>query len=66
MVTLAGADHRVVLEKETLDVWVNSAKVETAGEFFDGGAETHFTVGGKPAVLVIVELVWSNICLSVI
>jgi hypothetical protein len=48
-VTIAGAQHRVVLEKDTLDVWVDSGKVETAGEFFDGGAETHFTIDNQPA-----------------
>ena len=48
-VTISGVQHRVVLEKDTLDVWVDSSKVETAGEFFDGGAETHFTIDNQPA-----------------
>lgn len=48
-VTISGVQHRVVLEKDTLDVWVDSTKVETAGEFFDGGAETHFTIDNQPA-----------------
>ncbi len=35
---------RVVLEKDTLDVWVNGRKMETAGEFADEGTETHFAI----------------------
>lgn len=50
-----GEDHRVVLEKDTLDVWVDNVKVDTAGEFFDGGAETHFTVDNQPAYIKAVS-----------
>ena len=32
-VTLEGVAFRVAMEKDTLDVWVNGDKVETAGEF---------------------------------
>ena len=32
-VTLDGVAFRVAMEKDTLDVWVNGDKVETAGEF---------------------------------
>ena len=32
-VTLEGIPFRVAMEKDTLDVWVNGDKVETAGEF---------------------------------
>lgn len=38
-------ETRVVFEKDTLDVWVNGEKMETAGEFTDEGTETHFEVG---------------------
>uniref|UniRef100_A0A8C7X6D1 Fas apoptotic inhibitory molecule 1 n=1 Tax=Oryzias sinensis TaxID=183150 RepID=A0A8C7X6D1_9TELE len=40
-----GTDYRVVLEKDTVDVWCNGQKMETRGEFVDDGTETHFTVG---------------------
>ncbi|XP_041835005.1 fas apoptotic inhibitory molecule 1-like [Melanotaenia boesemani] len=40
-----GVDSRVVLEKDTMDVWCNGQKMETTGEFVDDGTETHFTVG---------------------
>ena len=40
---------RVVMERDTLDVWVNGSKAETAGEFTDEGTETHFAVNGSPA-----------------
>ncbi|XP_002411712.3 fas apoptotic inhibitory molecule 1 isoform X1 [Ixodes scapularis] len=36
---------RVVLEKETLDVYVNGTKVEVVSEFVEGGTEMHFQVG---------------------
>ncbi|PAA93197.1 hypothetical protein BOX15_Mlig034551g3 [Macrostomum lignano] len=41
-----GKMTRVVLEKDTLDVYVNSKRVETAGEFTDDGTETHFNISG--------------------
>ena len=59
-----GTMFRVVLEKDTLDIWVNGTKViqktvpspsfpcsqvEMAGEFTDEGTETHFAIGSQPA-----------------
>ncbi|XP_073318789.1 fas apoptotic inhibitory molecule b [Pagrus major] len=40
-----GQDYRVVLEKDTMDVWCNGQKMDTMGEFVDDGTETNFTVG---------------------
>ncbi|KAG8191389.1 hypothetical protein JTE90_006131 [Oedothorax gibbosus] len=48
---LDGTPTRIVLEKDTLDVWINGEKVETAGEFVEGGSETHFAVGGRSACI---------------
>ncbi|XP_061142412.1 fas apoptotic inhibitory molecule a isoform X2 [Syngnathus typhle] len=45
LLNLDGMDSRVVLEKDTMDVWCNGQKIETAGEFVDDGTETHFTLG---------------------
>lgn len=45
VLNLDGMDCRVVLEKDTMDVWCNGEKIETAGEFVDDGTETHFTLG---------------------
>ena len=42
-VTLEGVAYRVAMEKDTLDVWVNGDKVETAGEF-TGKRRTLFMV----------------------
>ncbi|XP_076825592.1 fas apoptotic inhibitory molecule 1-like [Clavelina lepadiformis] len=42
---LDGQDTRIVLEKDTMDVWCNGDKMETAGEFTDEGTETHFEMG---------------------
>ncbi|PAV62216.1 hypothetical protein WR25_00795 [Diploscapter pachys] len=33
------------LDKETMDVWVNGDKIDTAGEFVESGTETHFEIG---------------------
>uniref|UniRef100_A0A0B6ZCF4 Fas apoptotic inhibitory molecule 1 n=1 Tax=Arion vulgaris TaxID=1028688 RepID=A0A0B6ZCF4_9EUPU len=48
---IAGNDTRVVLEKDTLDVWVNGRKVETTGEFVDDGTETHFEIENHSAYI---------------
>ena len=34
-----GAMFRIVLEKDTLDIWVNGKKAEVAGEFTDEGKD---------------------------
>uniref|UniRef100_A0A8D0FJQ1 Fas apoptotic inhibitory molecule 1 n=2 Tax=Strigidae TaxID=30459 RepID=A0A8D0FJQ1_STROC len=44
VLSLGGTDYRVVLEKDTMDVWCNGRKMETAGEFVEDGTETHFSV----------------------
>ncbi|CAB4062848.1 Fas apoptotic inhibitory molecule 1 [Lepeophtheirus salmonis] len=46
-----GAMYRIVLEKDTLDIWVNGKRVETAGEFVEDGTETHFALGNTPAFI---------------
>ncbi|KAK7482060.1 hypothetical protein BaRGS_00026644 [Batillaria attramentaria] len=46
---VAGVPTRIVLEKDTLDVWVNGKKVETTGEFVDDGTETHFEIDSTHA-----------------
>ncbi|KGL72350.1 Fas apoptotic inhibitory molecule 1, partial [Tinamus guttatus] len=45
ILSLDGTVCRVVLEKDTMDVWCNGKKLETAGEFVEDGTETHFSVG---------------------
>ncbi|XP_015724152.2 fas apoptotic inhibitory molecule 1 isoform X2 [Coturnix japonica] len=45
ILSLGGTDYRIVLEKDTMDVWCNGEKMETAGEFVEDGTETHFSVG---------------------
>ncbi|XP_037075815.1 fas apoptotic inhibitory molecule 1-like [Pollicipes pollicipes] len=51
LVNASEGTYRVVLEKGTLDVWVNGRKLETAGEFVDDGTETHFEVAKQPAFI---------------
>lgn len=50
-----GQMYRIVLEKDTLDIWVNGKKVEMAGEFVDDGTETHFALGSQPAYIKAVS-----------
>ncbi|CAD5215568.1 unnamed protein product [Bursaphelenchus okinawaensis] len=40
-------DYRVVLERDSMDVWVNGDKVTTAGCFTDEGVDTHFEIGAS-------------------
>ncbi|XP_044522611.1 fas apoptotic inhibitory molecule 1 isoform X1 [Gracilinanus agilis] len=52
---LDGVDFRVVLEKDTMDVWCNGKKMETAGEFVDDGTETHFSIGNHECYIKAVS-----------
>ncbi|XP_013392071.1 fas apoptotic inhibitory molecule 1 isoform X1 [Lingula anatina] len=45
VMTLDDVPTRIVLEKDTLDIWVNGQKLDTTGEFTDDGTETHFAIG---------------------
>ena len=50
-VTIDGKDYRVVLEKDTLDIWVNGHRIDAEAEFIDGGTETNFLIGDHHAAL---------------
>ncbi|KAK9506809.1 hypothetical protein O3M35_008676 [Rhynocoris fuscipes] len=50
-----GDEHRIVLEKDTLDIWVDGKKVDATGEFIEGGTETHFTIGEDIACIKAVS-----------
>ena len=52
---LDGVNTRVVLEKDTMDVWVNGVVLETAGEFVEDGTETHFEIGSHNCVIKAVS-----------
>ncbi|XP_034035619.1 fas apoptotic inhibitory molecule 1-like [Thalassophryne amazonica] len=45
LLSVDGHDYRIVLEKNTMDVWCNGQKMDTVGEFADDGTETNFLVG---------------------
>ncbi|XP_040063636.1 fas apoptotic inhibitory molecule 1 isoform X2 [Ixodes scapularis] len=49
---------RVVLEKETLDVYVNGTKVEVVSEFVEGGTEMHFQCPVTVLVLFLSARLW--------
>lgn len=54
--TLDGVDYRVVLEKDTLDIWVNGQRIDAEAEFVeDGGTQTVFDIAGHSAVLKAVS-----------
>lgn len=44
-------EYRIVLDKQTQNVWVNREQVETENEFTDDGAEILFSVGDIPATI---------------
>ncbi|UJR23683.1 hypothetical protein I4U23_026666 [Adineta vaga] len=53
--SLDGVDYRVVLEKDTLDVWVNGQRIEANAEFTEDGTETAFDIAGHAAILKAVS-----------
>lgn len=55
VVTPSDEQFRVVLEKDTLDIWANGQKLDATGEFVENGTETHFTLGGWPAYIKAVS-----------
>nr|XP_056717397.1 fas apoptotic inhibitory molecule 1 [Euleptes europaea] len=55
VLTLDGADCRIVLEKDTMDIWCNGKKMETAGEFVEDGTETHFSIGNHDCCIKAVS-----------
>ncbi|KAJ8036048.1 Fas apoptotic inhibitory molecule 1 [Holothuria leucospilota] len=50
-----GVGHRIVFEKDTMNVWCDGEVLDTAGEFVDDGTETHFEVGGKSCCIKAVS-----------
>ncbi|KAI5696800.1 hypothetical protein M8J75_000359 [Diaphorina citri] len=55
IVTVEDETYRVVLERGTLDIWVNGDRVDVTGEFVENGTETHFTIGDTPAYIKAVS-----------
>ncbi|KAL5257509.1 hypothetical protein ACHWQZ_G012453 [Mnemiopsis leidyi] len=48
---VGGNPHRVVLEKDSLNVWLDGVKLDVMGEFTDNGTETHFMIDNHEAVI---------------
>ncbi|RWS11837.1 fas apoptotic inhibitory molecule 1-like protein [Dinothrombium tinctorium] len=57
---LADKTYRIVLEKDTLDVWVNGEKKETTGEFVEDGTEIHFSLSDDSEDNVFIKTVSSG------
>ncbi|ELT99248.1 hypothetical protein CAPTEDRAFT_152651 [Capitella teleta] len=53
--TISGSPTRIVLEKDTLDVWVNGKRMPTTGEFVEDGTETHFQIDNHSAYIKAVS-----------
>jgi hypothetical protein len=49
--TFNGVDYRLVLEKDTLDLWLNGQRIDADAEFTDDGTETVFQIDDRRAVL---------------
>ncbi|EGD73840.1 hypothetical protein PTSG_05534 [Salpingoeca rosetta] len=49
---VAGQNHLVVMDTETMEIWADGSKVEAVGEFVEDGTETHLEVGGQPAYVL--------------
>lgn len=49
------SEHRIVLEIETMEVYVDGQRVETVGEFTENGCETHFNVAEHNAYIKAVS-----------
>ncbi|XP_038179773.1 fas apoptotic inhibitory molecule 1 [Arvicola amphibius] len=52
---LDGENFRIVLEKNTMDVWCNGKIIESAGEFVDDGTKTHFSIGNHDCYIKAVS-----------
>ncbi|CCD67208.1 Fas apoptotic inhibitory molecule 1 [Caenorhabditis elegans] len=50
--TLSGHQWRVVLDKESMEIWANGNNIDTAGEFVDNGTVTHFELGKNPCKII--------------
>jgi len=48
---VGGDPHRVVLERDSLNVWLDGQKLDAMGEFTENGTETHFMIDTQPAVI---------------
>ncbi|XP_043514762.1 fas apoptotic inhibitory molecule 1 [Frieseomelitta varia] len=51
LANVGNEEYRIVLDKQTQNVWVNGEQIETENEFTDGGAEILFSVGDLPAAI---------------
>ncbi|CAJ0941813.1 unnamed protein product, partial [Mesorhabditis belari] len=48
---VSGQETRICLDKDTMEVWANGKKIDTAGEFVEGGSETHFELNRQVCVI---------------
>lgn len=53
--SVANETFRCVLEKNTMDVWVNGKRLDVEPEFIENGTETRFEINGSQCRLVTVS-----------
>ncbi|KOX69219.1 Fas apoptotic inhibitory molecule 1, partial [Melipona quadrifasciata] len=51
LANVGNEEYRVVLDKQTQNVWINGEQIETENEFTDDGAEILFSVGDLSAAI---------------
>ncbi|XP_015177086.1 PREDICTED: fas apoptotic inhibitory molecule 1 [Polistes dominula] len=51
LTTIGDNEYRILLDKQTQNVWINGELIDVENEFMDGGAEMLFSVSGLPAVI---------------
>ncbi|KAK1122141.1 hypothetical protein K0M31_009369 [Melipona bicolor] len=51
LANVGNEEYRIVLDKQTQNVWVNGEQIETENEFTDDGAEILFSVGDLSAAI---------------
>ncbi|XP_076285320.1 fas apoptotic inhibitory molecule 1 [Lasioglossum baleicum] len=49
LANVGNEEYRIVLDKQTQNVWVNGDQIETENDFTDDGAEILFAIGEIPA-----------------
>ncbi|XP_033334712.1 fas apoptotic inhibitory molecule 1 [Megalopta genalis] len=49
LANIGNEEYRIVLDKQTQNVWVNGEQIETENDFTDDGAEILFAIGEIPA-----------------
>ncbi|KAF1746598.1 hypothetical protein GCK72_023055 [Caenorhabditis remanei] len=53
--TIYGHDWRIVLDKDSMEIWANGNIIKKEAEFVDNGTETHFELGTTRCRIVTIS-----------